>query len=236
MATATKRPPTDAFEGFSPALLEFLRDLEKNNDKNWFDAHRADYEGLYLEPAKRFVTAMGPGLRKISKHLRAEGRVNGSIMRIHRDTRFSKDKTPYKTGLFLLFTEGDGPMKQGAGFGLHVNATGLGMMGGMFGFDDAQLVRFRKAVVDEKAGRALERAVREVARAGYGLSAPHYKRVPRGFDKDHPRADLLRQRALFASHEESPVPGTLFGPEAVEYCLDRFEAMRPVQKWLVENL
>ena len=233
--TKSKARPTK-FEGFSPALLEFLRDLEKNNDKKWFDAHRAEYEEFYLDPAKRFAEAMGPGLHEISKHLRAEGRVNGSIMRINRDTRFSKDKTPYKTGLFLQFTEGEGPMKQGAGFGLHLQAKGIGMMGGMFGFDDAELVRFRQAVVDDKSGRALERAVNKVAKAGYGLNAPHYKRVPRGFDADHPRADFLRHRTLFANYEESPVPKPLFGPDAVDYCLKRFKAMHPVQKWLVENL
>ena len=164
MAPASKRN-AERFEGFSPDLLAFLRDLEKNNDKQWFDAHRSAYEALYLEPAKRFVEAMGPGLRKISKHLRAEGRVNGSIMRINRDTRFSKDKTPYKTGLFLLFTEGEGPMKQGAGFGLHLNAKGIGMMGGMFGFDDGELLRFRQAVLDDKAGTRA-RARREEGREG----------------------------------------------------------------------
>ena len=69
--------------------------------------HRAEYESLYLEPAKAFVEAMAPGLAKLAKGLRAEPRVNGSIMRIHRDTRFSKDKKPYKTGLFLLLTDLD---------------------------------------------------------------------------------------------------------------------------------
>ena len=82
MATPKKKTPAPkAFGGFDPELLEFLTDLEKNNDKKWFDAHRAEYEALYLEPAKRFTEAMGPGLRKISRHLRAEPRVNGSIMR-----------------------------------------------------------------------------------------------------------------------------------------------------------
>ncbi len=82
------------FSGFDPGLLAFLRDLGKNNDKKWFDAHRSEYESLYLEPAKRFVEAIGPGLAKISRELRAEPRVNGAIMRINRDTRFSNDKTP----------------------------------------------------------------------------------------------------------------------------------------------
>ena len=110
------------------------------------------------------------------------------------------------------------------------------MMGGMFGFDDGELVRFRQAVLEERSGRALDRAVAKVSGAGFGLCAPHYKRVPRGFDRDHPRANWLLHRSLFARLEESPVPAAMHGSQAVEYCLERFKAMHPIQKWLVTHL
>jgi uncharacterized protein (TIGR02453 family) len=228
---ATKQP---SFAGFDPGLLEFLRDLGKNNDKKWFETHRSEYESLYLEPARRFVEAIAPGLAKISPELRAEPRVNGAIMRINRDTRFSKDKTPYKTGLFIRFGEGQG--KGTSGFGVRIHATGSGMMGGAFGFEDAALERYRQAVDDAKRGPALVKAVAAVAKKGYAISEPHYKRVPKGFDPDHPRADWLRHRSLYVYRNDSPAPRALFGPEAVAFCLERFKAMRPVQKWLADIL
>ncbi len=230
---ATKSSKAD-FRGFDARLLAFLRDLGKNNNKQWFDAHREEYASLYLDPAKSFVTAMGPGLAKISRGLRAEPRVNGSIMRINRDTRFSKDKTPYKTGLFIRFNEGDA--KGASGFGLHIHAKGLEMMGGAFGFEDTALARYRQAVDDAKRGPALVRAAQSVTRKGYAISEPFYKRVPREFDAQHPRADWLRHRSLYAHRAKTPAPKELFGPKAVDFCLGHFAAMRPLQKWLAETL
>ena len=83
-----------AFDGFPKTATTFLKGLAKNNSKAWFDANRADYESGLLEPCKDFVVAIGPKLAKIAPDIHAEPKVSGSIMRINRDTRFSKDKTP----------------------------------------------------------------------------------------------------------------------------------------------
>ena len=96
-----------SFTGFPPETFAFLAGLEKNNSKEWFEAHRGDYEAYHVGPAKLFVAAIGPRLKAISKTVNAEPRVNGSIFRINRDVRFSKDKRPYKTTLDLWFWEGD---------------------------------------------------------------------------------------------------------------------------------
>jgi uncharacterized protein (TIGR02453 family) len=91
-----------AFAGFPPEGLAFLEGLGRDNTKAYFDAHRATYESALLEPAKAFVVALGEELRaRVSPGIRAEPRVNGSILRINRDTRFSADKTPYKDHLDL---------------------------------------------------------------------------------------------------------------------------------------
>src|SRR5213083_1396570 len=97
-----------SFTGFDPAALDFLRGLGEHNDRAWFEAHRADYEGLLLAPARELVIALGERLTAIAPGLRADPRVNGSILRINRDTRFSNDKRPYKTHLDLWLWEGDG--------------------------------------------------------------------------------------------------------------------------------
>src|SRR4051794_4151449 len=95
------------FSGFSKDTLQFVAELRLNNEKAWFDENRPRYEAAWLEPAKRFVVALGERLKKkVSKTVQYEPKINGSIMRINRDTRFSKDKQPYKTHLDLWFWDG----------------------------------------------------------------------------------------------------------------------------------
>ena len=147
------------FSGFSRDLIRFLEALGHNNSKPWFEAHRAEYEALYLEPARAFCEALAGPLSKVDRGVRCETRVNGSIMRIHRDTRFSKDKTPYRTGLYFIFPLGDGPMRASPAFHLHLGPEGVGIAGGLFGFDAKQLARYRAAVTGVKQGRALRRAL-----------------------------------------------------------------------------
>src|SRR5664279_4905169 len=84
------------FAGFPAATFEFLNGIAANNEKTWFDAHRGLYDAGYVEPAKAFVTAIGPKLREISPNVQFEPKVNGSLGRVNRDIRFSKDKRPYK--------------------------------------------------------------------------------------------------------------------------------------------
>src|SRR5690242_9527174 len=95
------------FQGFPKGTVQFLSALRKNNDKAWFDAHRADYEDCYVEPAKAFVAAIAPRLEKLDPRIQAEPKVNGSILRINRDVRFAKDKSPYKDHLDLWFWSGE---------------------------------------------------------------------------------------------------------------------------------
>src|SRR5690242_13666408 len=95
------------FQGFSPELPQFLGALRDNNTREWFQAHRAEYEQLLLEPAREFVIALGELLKaQLGQDIHAEPKVHGSILAINRDVRFSPDKTPYKTHLDLWFWQG----------------------------------------------------------------------------------------------------------------------------------
>jgi len=96
-----------AFAGFPDGTFRFLRGIAKDNSKDWFEAHRTDYEQSYVEPAKALVAELGPKLQKISPGVKIEPKVNGSLFRINRDVRFSKDKSPYKTHLDLWFWEAE---------------------------------------------------------------------------------------------------------------------------------
>ena len=223
------------FEGFSRELAEFLGELDHHNNKAWFDQNRERYERVMLEPAKRFVAAMQPALAAITPELHAEPRVGGSIMRVARDTRFSKDKTPYKPHLDMMFWQGEGRNKEAPCFFMRIGARALWVGAGLHGFTPQQLERYRVAVADETRGAALRDAIRAVTARGFELNEPHYKRVPRGYPADHPDAALLRHDALYAVRTD-PLPEALFGPRAPAYCGQLFAALRPLQAWLVDTL
>ncbi len=225
-----------AFSGFPQVGLQFLADLANNNDRDWFNAHKQTYTEMIVAPAVVFVEAMGERLQYISPHIQYDTRTNGqgSLMRIYRDTRFSADKSPYKTWVGIRFWEGAGKASGYPGFFFGLDATGGGLHVGMHGFDKTMLAAYREAVDDDVLGSELEAALETVREAGdYEVRGQHYKRVPRGFDADHPRADLLRFNTLYVS---SPgiEPAVLASASLVDAVMDECEKMAPLQQWLVK--
>ena len=109
-----------AFTGFSKDTIKFFDGLRKNNNKDWFEQHRDMYENSVLEPSKAFVVAMGARLRAIAPRIIAVPKVNKSLFRINRDTRFSLNKSPYKTNLGIYFWEGVRPRMECSGFYFHL--------------------------------------------------------------------------------------------------------------------
>jgi len=220
-----------AFAGFPEATFRFLSGLAAHNEKAWFEAHRADYEAGYVAPAKALVSALGPRLRAIAPELSFEPRINGSIFRINRDVRFSKDKTPYKPHLDLWFWEGERRGWETPGFFFRLFAGRLLLGAGLHGFDKTQLAAYRDAVLDERAGSALETLLRKLAAAGYAPGEPRRKTVPRGFDKAHPRAALLLYEGLHAAWE-GPLPREARSASFVAWCAKHYAALHPVSAWL----
>ncbi len=224
------------FAGFSRDLISFFQDLDANNEKSWLDQHRKEYQGLLMEPAKQFVAAMGAKLQGISKDIHAEPRVNGSIMRINRDVRFSKDKRPYKTNLAMIFPEGPEFDRARPSFLMQIDSESLCIGAGLCGFSPRQLEQYRGATANPGTGKALTKAIAQAAEAGFDrVGGKHYKRVPRGFDAEHPRGELLKHTGLDVGTRR-PLPDELFAPDAVDYCVECFREVRPVQKWLVSAL
>jgi uncharacterized protein (TIGR02453 family) len=226
---------TEAFSGFPPEGFKFLKGLGRDNSKAFFDGHRTMYERSLLEPAKAFVAAIGPELQsRVSKGIHAEPRVNGSIFRINRDTRFSKDKTPYKTNLDFMFWEGEGRSRECAGLFLRLTPDMVGMGAGMHHFDKDVLAAYRDAVVNDRRGAALEKAIAETLRVrGLELGGAGRARVPRGYDPDHPRADLLKHDGIFVFQETAP-PKVVHTAGFVDWCATRFERYIPVHRWVVD--
>ena len=226
---------TATFTGFPPEALKFLADIKENNNKEWFEANKPIYQDFLVAPAVDFVAAMGSRLQDLSPDINFDMRTNGSgsLMRFYRDTRFSKDKSPYKTAIAGMFWQG-AKKKGSPGYGFHLQSDEMWLMAGKWGFEKELLEAFREAVDDDKMGKALLEAIAKVEAAGdYTVKGDHYKRVPRGFDADHPRADLLRFNHLMATPPAVPAKDVLSG-DLVEISFAHFKAMSPIQEWLAK--
>ncbi len=223
------------FGGVGPQTITFLRDLHNNNSKAWFDAHRKDYDAHWMGTARRLVTGLGDALQGMDPTIHALPKVNGSIFRINRDTRFSKDKTPYKDHMDLWFWGGAERKNSTSGFFFRLRHDSVLLGAGNHMFAKDKLSRFREAVDDEKRGASLTRTVVALRSAGYDVGGEHYKRVPKPYDGDHPRADLLRHNALHAGTEE-PLPEELGSPEFIDWCMERMAPLHGLHSWLMGAL
>jgi uncharacterized protein (TIGR02453 family) len=224
------------FSGFTENSITFLQQLSENNDKEWFDLHKNVYLENIQKPALAFISELGERLKTISLGIEYDTRTNGSgsLMRIYRDIRFSKDKRPYHTRIRMVFWEGAGKRTDNPGFFLVFGPTGITVYSGMHMFSKPVLETFRNAVMDDHLGPELQKAIESVQNSGdYVVGGEQYKRIPTGFDPNHPRAYLLLFKGL---HAISPKvnPHSLFKPELVDLCFEHCKNMGPLHKWLVK--
>jgi uncharacterized protein (TIGR02453 family) len=155
-------------------------------------------------------------------------------MRIHRDVRFSPDKSPYKTNVAMIFSPGTGKKMEGPGFGLQITPHQVDLMAGVFTFSKEMLERYRAAVLNEKLGKALDAAAAKVRAAGaYTIAGDTYKRVPTGFAADHPRAGWLKHTGLHAYAPTIPLD-VAATPALIDAAMAHFVAMSPLYRWLRE--
>jgi uncharacterized protein (TIGR02453 family) len=209
-STVTAMTTTANRASFGPGLFSFLRDLQANNDRDWFAANRDRYEDQLLEPALAFIDAFAPRLAKISPHFRADARPSGgSLFRTYRDTRFAKDKTPYKTNVGIHFRHEQAKDAHTPGFYLHIGPGEVFAGGGIWHPDTAAATRIREAIVADpnRWRRDSLRRVREASRA----RRRRVKRVPSWADAEHLLADDLRRKDFFGwaqlSEDDVVAPG-----------------------------
>jgi uncharacterized protein (TIGR02453 family) len=220
-----------SFEGFGPTTT-FLRNLGRNNSKEWFHAHYDDYQEHLLEPAMAFVEAIGPLLRRFAPDAQAVPKIGASVMRINRDIRFAKDKRPYKDHLDLWFWRG-GEKKGPNGYWFRLTPKALVLGGGMHVLDKPDLQRYRGAVDDAGSGTDLTRVVTKLQRAGYDVGGERYKRVPSGYPPDHPRAALLRRDGVYAGRQ-MPLPAEAATAKFPSFCAGHFRKVTPLVDWLAD--
>ncbi len=176
------------------ATLAFLKGLQNNNNREWFDEHRNDYKVSFVEPLKDLVVHLGEALEKKLPGLRYEPRINGSIFRLNRDVRFSKNKSPYKTNGGVFLWVGNEKKLACPGVYFHLEARSLMLGAGVYMFAPDKLDIYRSRV--EENGAALARALKKAEKAGFETGGEKLKRVPRGFDQESKYADLLKYKGL----------------------------------------
>jgi len=222
------------FSGFSAKTTKFLRDLGRNNDKAWFDAHRGEYEQYWLEPAKGFIEAVGPKVEKFAPHIVWEPRVNGSIFRVNRDIRFSKDKTPYKDHIDFWLWEGQRRTAV-SGFFLRIGAKNIHLGVGSHAFSKEALATYRKALEDDDAAKSLASVIKRLERAGYELGGKAYKKPPAGFAGQGAARELVLHGALWVDVERRS-PSELRSHAFAGYCAREWKKMAPLHRWLMEEV
>ncbi|MGW3482322.1 DUF2461 domain-containing protein [Rhodococcus indonesiensis] len=202
------------FTGFPVAALDFYEDLEADNSKPFWAAHKAVYDDCVRGPMLALLAELEPEFGA------------GKAFRPHRDVRFSADKSPYKThqGGFVQ----TGP---GVGFYVQIDAAGLRVAGGFYRGSSAQVAAFRAAVDDTRRGPRLEPLVRRLHRAGYEIGGERLKTRPRGVAEDHPRLDLLRYKSLTAARTH-PSPEWIDTPRTLDEVRTAWRDVRPLVEWL----
>ena len=178
---------------FTPHLFEFLLDLRMNNSREWFQANKGRYARHVKGPLLRFIEDFGPRLAAISPRFVADARANGgSMFRIYRDVRFSKDKSPYKTQAAAHFRHETGKTAHAPGFYLHLAPEEVFAGVGIWRPDSSTLTKIRKTIVSDPGG--WERAVQgPTFLSEFAIGGDSLKRPPKGFDADHLHIEDLKR-------------------------------------------
>jgi uncharacterized protein (TIGR02453 family) len=218
----------------SPALFAFLRELKENNNRPWFQENKARYEQDVKEPLLQFIADFGAHLPEISLNYTAVPKATGgSMFRIYRDVRFSKDKSPYKTAAAMQFRHVAGKDVHAPGFYLHLEPDGVFAGCGIWHPESKTATKIREAIVDKpNAWRAAVES--EAFRKVFRLEGESLKRPPRGFDADHPLIEDLKRKDFIGSVELSEE--IVCQDDFLERYVGLCKAASPMMQFLTEAL
>lgn len=217
---------------FTKDTFAFLTDLAANNSKDWFDANRDRYEAHWRAPALAFIDQVADGMGSLDPPHEAEAKLNGSLRRINRDVRFSKDKSPYNARLHLIFWTGGHPNRS-PGFHLVLHPDGVGYGAGTWALDGAMLGRYRDRVMDDADRAELTQALTAAETIGCTMGPPDLAKLPRGYQAEGQAADLLRYKALVArTHDRDAPPSKVIGAGGVDWVLGLAQTLAPFNAWV----
>ena len=221
------------FKGFADARGKFFEALAKNQKREWFQAHKEEFEAGWNQPMKDLLADLRDAIDRSYAHCDLD---EPKVFRIFRDVRFSKDKSPYKTHV-----AGCIPTKRSAKITetpvavyMHFGTDNV-IASGLYRMDAPVLARYRSAVADDARGKELVKIVAKLEKEGFAADSMHdgvLKKVPKEFDPDHPRGELLKRKSLGVSYPALP-KGRLASPELLPWLVDRSKKVVPLVEWLV---
>lgn len=220
---------------FSEELIDFLVGLSANNNREWFNARKDVYESVLREPALDYIREVGEPLADISPHVRASDRKQGgSLMRIYRDVRFSRDKSPYKTNVGIQFRHESGKDVHAPGYYVHISIEECFIGAGSWMPDRDALLAYRRAVSEHPSEWL---ALKQMTESGeWNLDGHHdmLKRPPRGFSADDPMIEDIKRKHFIVTHRMDIEDVT--APDFVEYTIERFKESREWMAFLTKAI
>lgn len=219
---------------FSEDTFKFLEQLAKNNNRPWFNEHKPIYEQTVRSPALDFIEAMQPVIKKLSPNFTAVAKkTGGSLMRVYRDARFSKDKTPYKTNIGIQFRHVAGKDVHAPGFYLHISPNECFLGSGIWHPDSKALSRIREMISDNPNAWKKITSHKNFKRH-FELSGDSLKTYPRGYAKDHPMILDLKRKDFIAIHPLSREE--ILSPDLVKTMHQRFKIASDLMDYLCNAL
>jgi len=215
---------------------KFLRDLSKNNNKEWFAKNKSRFENEFLIPASNFVVEIGERIREFAPEVIAIPKVDKSIFRLHRDMRFSKDKKPYKTNLGIYIWEGNLPRMECPGFYFHLEPGQIFFGSGIYRFSNEQLLKFREIISQEENAIELEEVITQITKnSEYKIGGGELKKTPRGYDKSYKFKKFFLYNGLY-SYFEKPSLDDLKNVDIIEFSTKIYYDFISLHRWLINNI
>ncbi len=224
------------FKGFPETALSFLNEIKKNNNKEWFSAHKFEYESSILNPSRTFVVEMGEHLQALVPTINAEPKINKSLYRIYRDTRrMGANKMPIKERIGVIFWQGNSKRMQSSCFYMHFSPEELMVAVGVRWFEKPMLDAYREYIKSDEKRAELASILENIKglKKDYTHLEKGYKRYPKGFDKDMSNADLslYKGMATFKILEPKLITN---GEKLISTLYEIYEDMLPLQQFMYE--
>ena len=223
-----------SFNGFSKKTLPFLEAIKKNNNKEWFENHRDEYDNYILNPSRAFVEEFGEHLMALEPTINFSPKINKSLFRIYRDTRrMGAIKVPLKHRIGFIFWQGSGKRLQDSGFYMHFSPDELFVAVGVRWFEKPMLDAYREYILDDDRRANLAKVLDELSACGYKIIEKGYKRFPRGFNANISNAELslYKGMAIYTILDPNLI---VDGDKLISTLYDIYEKMLPLQKIMYE--
>ncbi len=220
------------FSGFPKEGLEFLSRLKANNTKEWFEANKNDYEKYILEPNRAYVKEMGETLQILVPFIHAEPKINRSLFKIYRDSRFHLDN-PIKEKIGIIMWQGSGHRMQSSSFYMHYSPDEVFVATGIRNFKPPLLATYREYIKDSAKREALHHILEELKNKGYQIPEPKFKRTLRGFNSSDNYSYLYKMGAIYAYKSFKP-DSTFFSQKIIDRNFKIYQDMFDLQQWVYE--